>query len=239
MSRAISFVVSLFLLISIAGCAKKVTTAKLPPPPPQQAPAVSLSVSRPDIERGQSTQLSWKTDNASAIEIEGLGTVSAEGSRSVQPSASTNYVLSATGPGGTSRASARVTVSEPARAANSDTLSDEEIFRRSVKDAFFGYDTAAVASDQKEVIAANAAFFQQHPNLKIQIEGHCDERGSEEYNLALGVSRAEAAKKILAQHGISPERVNTLSYGKEKPFCTQDNEQCWSQNRRDHFVLQR
>jgi peptidoglycan-associated lipoprotein len=73
--------------------------------------------------------------------------------------------------------------------------------------------------------------------MKILIAGHCDERGSDEYNLALGTSRANSVKQQLVQEGISAERIQTISYGKEKPFCSESDEQCWQQNRRDHFSL--
>jgi peptidoglycan-associated lipoprotein len=85
----------------------------------------------------------------------------------------------------------------------------------------------------------DAQFLDQHPDIKIMVEGHCDDRGSEEYNIALGVNRANTLKQSLEQEGVSAGRINTISYGKEKPFCTADNEQCWQQNRRDHVVFER
>jgi peptidoglycan-associated lipoprotein len=78
----------------------------------------------------------------------------------------------------------------------------------------------------------------QHPNIKVLIEGHCDDRGSEEYNLALGSSRAESVREALLQRGVSADHTKTISCGKEKPFCEQDSEECW-QNRVDDFVFQR
>jgi len=80
------------------------------------------------------------------------------------------------------------------------------------------------------------AFLQQHPNISFTVEGHCDERGSTEYNLALGDNRASSVKNALVAGGISADRVKTVSLGKEKPFCTESNEACWQQNRRGHFV---
>ena len=82
-------------------------------------------------------------------------------------------------------------------------------------------------------------FLRSIPDIKIMIEGHCDDRGSEEYNLALGDSRANSLKQSLEQQGVSADQLKTISYGKEKPFCTADDEQCWQQNRRDHVVLER
>lgn len=88
------------------------------------------------------------------------------------------------------------------------------------------------------MVNADAQFLAAHPNMRLLIEGHCDERGSEDYNLALGDSRAKRVRDALVQQGISADRVKLISYGKEKPFCTAaENESCWSQNRRAHFVL--
>jgi peptidoglycan-associated lipoprotein len=86
-------------------------------------------------------------------------------------------------------------------------------------------------------LQADAAFLKQHPNIHFTIEGHCDERGSTEYNLALGDNRASAAKKALVQLAIPASSIRTISYGKEKPFCTERNEQCRQSNRRAHFTL--
>jgi peptidoglycan-associated lipoprotein len=117
--------------------------------------------------------------------------------------------------------------------------SDEDLFSKNMKDIFFDYNKADVRSDAMPTTQNNSAFLSQHPNVKVVIEGHCDDRGSEEYNLALGTSRAESAKQALVQQGIAAERITTVSLGKEKPFCNQDNEQCWQQNRVDHFVFAR
>jgi peptidoglycan-associated lipoprotein len=112
-----------------------------------------------------------------------------------------------------------------------------ELFERNVKDAFFAYDDYKLDSEGQQLIASDARFLQQHPELKFTVEGHCDERGSEEYNLALGASRAEAVKQTLIAQGIDGSRVNATSVGKEKPFCTDSNEECWHLNRRGHFLL--
>ena len=117
--------------------------------------------------------------------------------------------------------------------------SDEDLFSKNMKDMFFDYDKASVRPDDVPTTQNNSAFLSQHPNVKVVIEGHCDDRGSEEYNLALGSSRAESAKQALVQQGISAERITTVSLGKEKPFCSQDNEQCWQRNRVDHFAFAR
>ena len=116
---------------------------------------------------------------------------------------------------------------------------DEEMFAQNVKDVFFDYDKYDIRPDAAEQLAANATFLTQHPNMRFLIEGHCDERGSTEYNLGLGDNRANSAKEALVRAGVSADRIRTISYGKEKPFCTESNEQCWQQNRRGHFVFQK
>jgi peptidoglycan-associated lipoprotein len=182
--------------------------------------------------------LSWRTDYASDVSLEGMGTVQANGSRSVTPTESTTYRLIAKGAGGTQEATARVTVNTAA-ATSMVNPGDEEMFAQSVKDVFFDYDKYDIRPDAAEQIAANATFLTQHPNLRFLIEGHCDERGSTEYNLGLGDNRANSAKEALVRAGVSADRIRTISYGKEKPFCTESNEQCWQQNRRGHFVFQK
>jgi len=98
-------------------------------------------------------------------------------------------------------------------------------------------------ADAQRAAAANAELlkriFAQDSNFTVVIEGHCDERGSTEYNLALGDRRASAVKDALVAGGVNASRIKTISYGKEKPFCTESNEACWQQNRRGHFVYQK
>jgi peptidoglycan-associated lipoprotein len=189
------------------------------------------------IEQGQPTVLTWQTTNATDVTIAGLGSLPSSGSRSVVPSKSTTYLLVAKGPGGIKDASARITVNAKiTRATPSPT--DEELFGKNVKDVFFDYDKSTVRQDEVPTVQNDGAFIAQHPNAKVLIEGHCDDRGSVEYNLALGTSRAEATKQALMQRGVPADRIKTVSYGKEKPFCNQDNEQCWQQNRVDHFVFE-
>jgi peptidoglycan-associated lipoprotein len=113
------------------------------------------------------------------------------------------------------------------------------IFAAARADLFFDYNKADIRPDEVPVTDNNAKFLAQHPDIKIMVEGHCDDRGSEEYNLALGDSRANSLKQSLEQQGVSAEQIKTISYGKEKPFCTADNEQCRQQNRHDHLVFER
>ena len=223
--------------LSFAGCSKKAAQATPPTtPPPPAAPTATLAASPDVIQQGQSTRLTWQTNNASDITIDGLGTVSASGSKTVMPNSSTTYTLTAKGPGGSQNASARVTVNERVAAATPQP-SDADLFARNVRDVLFDFDKFNIRTDEAPVAQADASFLVQHPAIKVSVEGHCDDRGSEEYNLALGTSRAETLKKSLLQQGVTADRIRTISYGKERPFCTEDNEQCWAENRVDHIAM--
>jgi peptidoglycan-associated lipoprotein len=223
--------------LSLAGCAKKSATVTPPPPPSpaQSVPTATISANPNVLQQGQASTLTWQTDHANEVTIEGLGAVPAFGSRSVSPGASTTYTLVAQGPGGKEEAVARITVN-PASAGAAPSLSDEDLFSKNVKDVFFDYDRYVIRPADKRTVKNDQSFLEQHPSIKVLVEGHCDDRGSEEYNIALGASRAESAKQALVQEGIPADRIKTVSYGKEKPFCTEDDEQCWQLNRVDHFV---
>ncbi len=100
----------------------------------------------------------------------------------------------------------------------------------------FDFDRYNIKPEYGTVLKANAGWLQAHPSTNLIIEGHCDDRGTQEYNLALGDRRARSAKAYLVNLGISPSRISTISYGEERPLCTQQTESCWWQNRRDEFV---
>jgi peptidoglycan-associated lipoprotein len=217
-------------------CSKKTAKVTPPPPPPPAAPTVSLEASPSVIQQGQSTTLTWHSNNAQEVTIAGLGPLPAEGSRQVTPDVSTTYTAVAKGPGGSQEASARVTVN--AAAATQASSNDSDLFAKNIQDVFFDYDKYSLRADQSSVAQKDASFLAQHPDIKVLIEGHCDDRGSDEYNLALGASRAEAVKQALENYGIAGERIKTVSLGKERPFCNEQNDQCWQENRRDHFAAQ-
>ncbi|HTR03609.1 MAG TPA: peptidoglycan-associated lipoprotein Pal [Thermoanaerobaculia bacterium] len=106
-----------------------------------------------------------------------------------------------------------------------------------LNDAFFDFDQADLREDARSVLAADAQWLKKHASVQVLIEGHCDERGTAAYNLALGDRRANAAKEYLVSLGIDASRIKTISYGKERPFCTESNETCWQKNRRAHLVI--
>jgi len=228
-------------LLTLGACGKKATPPPPPPPPPPPAPTASISVSPNSIQGGQSASLTWQTTNATDVSIDGIGAVQPNGSQSVSPSDSTTYHLVAKGSGGTQEATARLTVTQapPPPPPPTASVTDEDLFGQSVKDVYFDYDKADVRGDQQASIQADAQFFNQHANMNFTIEGHCDERGSTDYNLALGDQRASAVKNALTAAGVSASRIKTISYGKEKPFCNESNEACWQQNRRGHLVYQK
>ena len=116
-------------------------------------------------------------------------------------------------------------------------MSAEEEFKASVQDIFFDYDTDAIRTDAQATLSKDAGYLVSHPDVKIVIGGYCDERGSDEYNLALGQKRADATKNALVTAGVAGTRIRVISYGKEKPFCTESNEACWQQNRRAGFSM--
>src|SRR6202030_3992549 len=226
--------VALSALLALGACGKKATPPPPPPPPPPPAPTASISVAPATIQAGQSASLTWQTSNATDVSIDGIGAVQPNGSQSVSPTDSTTYHLTAKGSGGTQEATARLTVTQapPPPPPTTPTVTDEDLFSQNVKDVYFDYDKSDVRSDQQSSIQADAQFLGQHGGINITIEGHCDERGSTDYNLALGDQRAGAVKSALVSAGVSASRIKTISYGKEKPFCTESNEACWQQNRR-------
>jgi len=102
----------------------------------------------------------------------------------------------------------------------------------------FDFDKSFIRDDAKPVMKANAEWLKANPKVKVKIEGNCDERGTKEYNQALGQRRAASAKKYLTDMGVSGNRISLISYGKEKPICTQSTEDCWQKNRRDDLVAE-
>jgi peptidoglycan-associated lipoprotein len=242
--RGIRLTAAAILLLTAAGCAKKPPSTPPPPPPPVVAPpparpTVTLQASPTFIQQGENTTLSWSSTNATELNLAGVGRVAPEGSTKVSPGESTTYAITANGPGGNAEASVRVTVSPPPPppppTQPSATL--EELFRTNVQDAYFDYDKSDIRPDARDALARTAEFLRAYAQIKVTVEGHCDERGSTEYNLGLGEKRAQATRQFLVSLGVPPDRMTTVSLGKERPFCTDSNETCWQKNRRGHFVL--
>jgi peptidoglycan-associated lipoprotein len=230
-------------LTAIAGCKKN-----KPLPPAETAPTTTtapaptaqLTATPTVISPGDQVQLTWRTTDATSVSIDGIGDVPSVGVKTVSPSTSTTYHLVARGEGGSADASARVTVNSGIVVETPSTaMSDEQMFKANVQDIFFDYDDYTIRTDAQSTLAKDANYLLQHPNIKIVIGGYCDERGSNEYNLVLGQNRAQAAKTALVTAGVAEDRIRVISYGKEKPFCTDSNEECWQLNRRDGFTIDR
>jgi len=240
------FLFGLIVLAAIAGgCKKSVATAPpAPSPAPAAQPTVTLNASPTSVNSGQTVTLSWSSTNATDLDIEpGVGKVAPQGATPVNPTSSTTFTITATGAGGSATATARVDVSAGANAgartpaAPAERPNMSELFSQNVQDAFFELDKSDLRDDARAALTKDAEFLRSYPPVHVSIEGHCDERGSTEYNLGLGQRRAEAAKNFLISLGISADRMETTSWGKERPFCTEHTEECWQQNRRAHFVL--
>jgi peptidoglycan-associated lipoprotein len=238
------------LLVAGTACGKKkvatTVTPTAPPRPPDPskpsapAPTITLEASPSTITSGQPSTLKWNSTDATSITIDGgIGTVEASGSRQVTPAASITYTAKASGPGGSANTSARVTVTEAAATPppKSTLVADEAWFTTNIDDIFFDYDEYAIRDDARATLQTNARGLTERGHLNFTIEGHTDERGSEKYNLALGDRRANATKEFLVAQGIGANRIETVSYGEERPFDPGHNETAWSKNRRAHFIL--
>jgi len=236
--RSTTVLVAVLGALMLAGCHhKKVVPPPPPPPPPPPAPAApvcSLSAEPSTIDKGQSATLSWTSSNATDLDLQpGVGKQQASGSTSVSPSDSTTYTMSATGPGGNTTCQARVTVTvpPPPPPPPPPAPNEEQLFSEKIKVAYFDFDKSNIRPDAEDALKADADFLKQYTDLKFTITGNCDERGSEEYNLGLGDRRATSAKEYLVNLGISGDRISTISYGKDRPVCTDHDETCWQRNR--------
>lgn len=128
-------------------------------------------------------------------------------------------------------------VAEPPKVTDIDADLDTINKKGYLKDVFFDFDKFDIRADQRDPLSANAEWMKKYPSVKIRVEGHCDERGTAQYNMALGEKRANAVKEYLATLGIDAGRIETVSFGKERPFAAGHDEDAWAQNRRGHFVV--
>jgi peptidoglycan-associated lipoprotein len=246
--KTLTFAAAIILSAAV-GCHKKGLDTNLgtmagAPSTSGNAPTAVITADPLAVDLGQSVVLNWRTQNADTVSIDGIGSVNVNGTQTVSPSNSTNFHLVAKGPGGTTEASVRVTVRVPTAptAPTGDQNGDmgsEQAFHQNVQDLYFDYDSYDLRPDAQTNASHAASYLQSHPGIKVIIGGYCDERGSAEYNLALGENRANSAKTALVSAGVPATRLRVVSYGKEKQFCTEANESCYQQNRRAGFSLDR
>jgi len=253
-------VFAVVLMMTVTACKKKIPSAPPPPPrieqpapPPPPPPASSarinnFSVEPRSIQRGQAATLNWSVANATDITIDnGVGSVQANGMRQVFPTNTTSYTLTASSAGGNDTRSVTVEVTAPPappppppakpRISGSDMFNSEIA---SGGDALFDYDKSDIRDDARQLLTRDAdalkRIFAADPSFSVVLEGHCDERGSAEYNLGLGDRRSTAAKDFLVQLGVPAEKIRTISYGKDRPACTDATEACYQRNRRAHLA---
>jgi peptidoglycan-associated lipoprotein len=245
------------LMLSVSACKKKVPAPPPPPPPkietpaPPAAPAARItnfSAEPRSIQSGQSATLTWSVANATDISINnGIGSVAANGTRQVFPTNTTTYTLTARAAGGNDTRSVTVDVSAPPPPPppppQAPKVSGIDMFNSDIAsagDALFDYDKSDIRDDARQVLTHDAdalkRIFAADPSFTVVLEGHCDERGSAEYNLGLGDRRATSAKDFLVQLGVPAEKIRSISYGKDRPVCTDATEACYQRNRRAHLA---
>jgi peptidoglycan-associated lipoprotein len=252
--EAAALLAALAMLAMASGCKKHPPAAASLPPPPAASqpssmsgkPVINSFTAEPSrVETGQASTLRWSVSNATDVSVDqGLGALQSSGQRSVTPSRTTTYTLTANGPGGSDTRSITVEVSAPlappSESPKAPSLSGAEMLHQQGEDAYFDYNRFDVRADAQAALTHDAELLRrilsQDSGFSAVVEGHCDERGSAEYNLALGDKRANAAKDFLVQHSIPAERLKTVSYGKEQPQCTEATEDCWQKNRRAHLA---
>jgi peptidoglycan-associated lipoprotein len=252
--KAVLFVAAILALLFTASCPKSVPPTPPPPPPAASStdskPTITFSATPRTISPGSASTLRWSVTNAATIRIDnGIGSVEPNGQREIRPTNNTmTYTLEATTSSGeTASATETVTVSNPPAAVvfgPGEVPKDEAIkkaFETRVRDLHFTYSEEQIVSGDQPILENDALVFksllQRDPGLTVLIEGHCDERGSAEYNIALGDRRANFVKQSLIRLGIDAAKLQTVSLGKERPLCIEDTEQCFARNRRAHFSV--
>ncbi len=225
--------------------------AALPPasvPAPALPPTVTLIANPTTITAGEPVTLQWQTTRATSVSLDNsIGAVDLNGTRQIRPQTSATYVALAKGPGGTASSPAvRVTVNvvpppsrgaAPAAPRPPATPNVAELFQNLMKDVLFDYDKSQLRPDGAQQLETGAQWLLKNPSIKFTIDGNADERGGQEYNIALGDDRASTVKKFLVSRGVPETRIETVSYGEEKPICRDQSETCWQRNRRAHFTM--
>jgi peptidoglycan-associated lipoprotein len=241
-------------VLLLAGCGKK--TGPVRPPtatvPPPTAPGTPVTAPPPELEvrvepesirAGESATLVWEARNTDLVVIDqGIGQVEKSGRLKVFPTQTSRYRIVATGPGGNTEKTVTLEISkQPASLAEEELAGKSlaERFAYFVKPVFFGYDSSELRDEAKLTLDGNIRWLVRSENkdVAVMLEGHTDERGTAEYNLALGDERAQVVRAYMVAHGVDPVRLVTISLGEESPFDPRETEDAYALNRRVHFVL--
>lgn len=205
---------------------------------------LELRIEPQRISRGESALLTWETQNADEVRIEpNIGAVDLSGRIKFFPDQTTTYSVNASGPGGETSQSVTVQVdpggSSGIAVEDMTGLSLAEQFSEFVKPVFFAFDSVELSQEAKSILDQNIQWLSRLENNQISfiLEGHADERGSEEYNLALGDVRAQVVKEYVVESGVDLSRISTISMGEERPFKSGQTEEAYASNRRTQFVL--
>ena len=239
LNRSLQLLFATALVAVLSGCPSNTPVVQTPPPaPPPPSPTAAIDVSPATVQAGQPVTITWKTSNATDVAIAQIGAVQPNGSQSITPTESTTFHLTAKGPGGVQQSDARVTVVAVGAAAQSPPPIDGTTLSDAVNrlDVFFDLDTYEIRSDQFPIIQTDAQYLKSNPDMRIVVEGHCDELGSTEYNIALGERRAAEVRAALEKAGVNSSRMRVVSFGKELPVCTEQTEDCFRRNRRAHIT---
>lgn len=244
------FSASMILVIGLfTGCDKetpKPASNSMAPEVNTTAPTATISATPGQAAPGDLVTIAWTTTDANEVTISGLGSVPVSGQQTVTPQETTTYRIVAKGEGGRAEAATVVTITKAPEAAASTPpttepppkpMTPEQEFAANVQDIFFDYDSYDVRPDNQPTLSKAASYLVSHPNLNVVVGGYCDDRGSNEYNVALGENRADSVKDALVNAGVAASRIRIVSYGKEQPFCTDETEECWQQNRRATIKL--
>jgi peptidoglycan-associated lipoprotein len=221
-----SSVLAVLLLggMTFVGCAKRPATTQASAPAPTGAAAAGAGLTP-----------AGTTTTGSGLQSGGTGTTTG------QPGAGTQSGTTGTGPGaaGTTSGTESTQVQPgPGAGATPARVSPREFAENpALQDIHFDFDKSDIRSDAAKTLDANASWMKTNPNNLILIEGHCDERGTNEYNLALGERRARSTMNYLVAQGVQASRITIISYGEERPSCTEKTEACWQKNRRAHFLV--
>jgi peptidoglycan-associated lipoprotein len=234
------------LVLSLSAC--KQPSPQVPSAPAPKAntapPAINSFKAEPaTIPVGQTSVLTWSVENADRIRIEPEdGGVLGNDRRSVSPAKTTTYSLIASNSAGTVQAAVTVSVASPPPVPSQDAQQLREhlkIVNSQLRDIHFNYNGGDLSPEEEIRLREDATIlsdlFRLDPNANVAVEGHCDARGSDEYNIALGDRRATAVKAALVSLGLPAMKLSTVSYGKERSVCDDDTEECYARNRRVHF----